>query len=64
MFAVSPSGVVEVSGARSLQNIEYARVKGSSLLLDASLPDSREATAAVIIVHGGGWVRGDRCMDV
>lgn len=64
MFAVSPSGVVEVSGARSLQNIEYARVKGSSLLLDASLPNSRNATAAVIIVHGGGWVRGDRRTDV
>ncbi len=64
MFAVSPSGLVEARSARSLQNIEYAKVKGTSLLLDAHLPASHTATDAVIIVHGGGWVRGDRHTDV
>ena len=65
MFAVSPSGLIEARAAsRSLRAIEYARVKGLPLLFDAFLPDSDEATAAVIIVHGGGWVRGDRHTDV
>ena len=64
MFAVSPSGLVEAHPGRSLQNIEYAKVKGTALLLDAHLPASEKATDAVIIVHGGGWVRGDRVTDV
>ena len=64
MFAVSPSGIIQARGVRSLHNIEYSRVKGLPLYLDASLPDSDEPTDAVIIVHGGGWVRGDRRTDV
>jgi alpha-L-fucosidase 2 len=32
--------------------------------MDAALPASHEPTPAVIIVHGGGWVRGDRRIDV
>lgn len=35
-----------------------------SLRLDASLPSRTEPVPAVIIVHGGGWVRGDRRIDV
>jgi acetyl esterase len=50
--------------SRSIQNIEYAQVDGVSLRLDASLPQSSTKTPAVIIVHGGGWVRGDRRFDV
>ena len=64
MFAVSPSGLIEARLSRSLHAIEYARIKGVPLLFDASLPESAEAAAAVIIVHGGGWVRGDRHTDV
>lgn len=47
-----------------LTDIEYARVDGNSLRMDASLPASSKKTPAVIIVHGGGWVRGDRRVDV
>ena len=64
MFAVSPSGLVESRAARTLQSIEYAKVKGISLQMDAFLPASDKPTAAAIIVHGGGWVRGDRRVDV
>lgn len=65
MFAVSPSGEIEArSTSLSLRNIEYARVKGQSLLLDGWIPDSSTPTDAVLIVHGGGWVRGDRHTDV
>jgi alpha-L-fucosidase 2 len=46
------------------EDIEYARVDGVGLRLDASLPASSERTPAVILVHGGGWVAGDRRIDV
>jgi acetyl esterase len=42
----------------------YGRAGGADLLMDAALPESKTATPAVIIVHGGGWVRGDRRFDV
>ncbi len=47
-----------------IRDIEYARVDGASLRMDAFLPASPEKTPAVIIVHGGGWVSGDRRIDV
>ncbi|MBV9680103.1 MAG: alpha/beta hydrolase [Acidobacteriaceae bacterium] len=48
----------------AIRDVEYAQVNGISLRLDACLPDSPVKTPAVIIVHGGGWVRGDRRFDV
>lgn len=51
-------------GPRQLRNIEYSRPGGNSLLLDASLPGETAPAPAVIIVHGGGWVRGGRRIDV
>jgi acetyl esterase len=48
----------------SIRDVEYAQADGISLRLDACLPNSSVKTPAVIIVHGGGWVRGDRRIDV
>jgi acetyl esterase len=45
-------------------DIEYSRAGGTSLRLDASIPDGSGPFPAVIIVHGGGWVRGDKTFDV
>ncbi|HWE49942.1 MAG TPA: alpha/beta hydrolase [Bryobacteraceae bacterium] len=50
--------------AATLTDIEYARPGGISLMLDASIPDGSGPFPAVVIVHGGGWVRGDRRIDV
>lgn len=50
--------------SRRLEDVEYSCVFGAGLRLDASLPASGEPTPAVIIVHGGGWVRGNRRIDV
>ena len=47
-----------------LKDVEYAQVNGVSLRLDACLPNSPVKTPAAVIVHGGGWVRGDRRVDV
>jgi alpha-L-fucosidase 2 len=49
---------------RAIDDIVYSRVAGADLLMDAALPESGVPTSAVIIVHGGGWVQGDRRVDV
>jgi acetyl esterase len=51
-------------GTEVHRDVEYARPGGISLRLDASIPTSAVPLPAAIIVHGGGWVRGDRRIDV
>src|ERR1051325_9935835 len=46
------------------RDIEYARYGDQTLAFDAAIPDSGAPTPAVIVVHGGGWVRGDKRVDV
>jgi acetyl esterase len=46
------------------RDIEYSQVDGLSLLMDASIPKDALRVPAAIIVHGGGWVRGDRRGEV
>jgi alpha-L-fucosidase 2 len=51
------------------KDIEYGRAEGMSLRLDASIPDRSGPDGAgpfpaAVVVHGGGWVRGDRRVDV
>lgn len=45
-------------------DIEYTKVDNLSLRLDASIPQGVKNAPAVIIVHGGGWVAGNRKTDV
>jgi len=49
---------------RVRHNIEYGRAGGQSLQLDAFLPDGIGPLPVAIIVHGGGWVAGDRKSNV
>ncbi len=53
MFAASAT-------SESRENIEYSRVGAQSLRMDAHIPDGRGPFPAVIIVHGGGWIAGER----
>ncbi len=46
--------------AEMRKDIEFAKVNGSSLTLDAYVPDGAGPFPSVIIVHGGGFVRGDK----
>ena len=41
-------------------DVEFARVDGVSLTLDAWTPEGRGPFAAVIVVHGGGFTQGDK----
>jgi alpha-L-fucosidase 2 len=47
-----------------LQDIEYGRAGKYSLRMDAHVPDGVGPFAAVILVHGGAWVAGDRIHNV
>lgn len=46
------------------ENIEYANLGDVSLRLDAHVPPGPGPHPAAIIVHGGGWVGGDRRLSV
>jgi acetyl esterase len=46
------------------RNIEYSFAGGQSLRLDAHLPEGDGPFPGVIVVHGGGWVAGDRRSNV
>ena len=50
--------------AENLNDIEYGRAGKSSLLFDAHIPDGTGPFPAVILVHGGAWVAGDRINSV
>src|SRR5271167_2986777 len=47
-----------------LKDVEYGRAGKYSLRLDAQIPDGNGPFAAVILVHGGAWVAGDRTNNV
>jgi acetyl esterase len=51
---------LNLASATDLKNIPYARVGGIELTLDASIPDGDGPFRAAILVHGGGWVAGDK----
>ena len=47
-----------------LKDVEYGRAGKYSLRLDLHIPDGAGPFAAVILVHGGGWIVGDKTNDV
>lgn len=53
-----------VCSARAYTNVEYARAAGESLRFDAVVPETEGPHPAVIIVHGGAWVTGDKSGSV
>ena len=53
-----------LNSARQYRDVEYYRVGNQSLCLDAFVPASDHPVAAAIVVHGGGWVAGDRRTNV
>ncbi|MGI8959565.1 MAG: alpha/beta fold hydrolase [Bryobacteraceae bacterium] len=62
--AGAASRQAEFHSAQLETDIEYARVNGVGLRMDVSIPAGPGKFPAVIIVHGGGWVGGDRRLNV
>ena len=50
--------------AGTTKDVEYARINGESLRMDVRVPDSKGPYPAAIVIHGGGWMRGDRVWNV
>jgi acetyl esterase len=48
------------SAAELVRGTEYSRPGGQPLLFDARIPEGDGPFPAAILIHGGGWVRGDR----
>ncbi|HEV2118329.1 MAG TPA: alpha/beta hydrolase [Terriglobales bacterium] len=46
--------------ARMLKDVVYTRAGGMDLTLDANIPDGSGPFPAAVLVHGGGWVAGDK----
>ncbi|MBY0374137.1 MAG: alpha/beta hydrolase [Bryobacteraceae bacterium] len=53
-----------MASAESARNVVFASPGGVSLTLDAFVPDSPGPHPAVILVHGGGWGKGDKQTDI
>jgi acetyl esterase/lipase len=47
-------------GAEFKKDLEYGRVDDERLLLDVSVPEGEGPFPVAILVHGGGWGRGDK----
>jgi acetyl esterase len=58
------SAATSAWSAQTLHDVEYARPAGVSLRMDASLPEADHPAPAIVIVHGGAWVAGDRKRNV
>jgi acetyl esterase len=48
------------SRGEELKDVEYAQAGGVSLKLDAHIPDGAGPFRGAILVHGGGWIAGDK----
>jgi acetyl esterase len=55
---------VHLTYAAVHRDVEYSRPDGQSLQMDANVPAGTGPFPAVILVHGGGWIRGDREFNV
>ena len=53
-----------VSSGQTYKGVEYGRVGDHILRLDAFVPAGTGPFPAAVIVHGGGWVAGDRVRNV
>lgn len=49
-----------IGAAADFHDVEYSRSGGIQLTLDAHIPDGDGPFASAILVHGGGWVAGDK----
>jgi len=51
------------AGVLARENLVYAQREGGPLALDLYRPDDTRSHPALLIVHGGGWITGDRTME-
>jgi acetyl esterase len=52
------------AGGKAYSDVEFSHPNGYSLKLDAHVPEGEGPFPAIVIVHGGAWVTGDRRRSV
>jgi acetyl esterase len=58
------SAVYMRAGGKAYSDVEFSHPGGYSLKLDAHVPEGDGPFPAIVIVHGGAWVTGDRRRSV
>ena len=53
-----------ICAAADFHDVEYATVAGIRLTLDVHVPDGAGPFPTAILVHGGGWVAGDKAQYI
>ncbi len=48
------------SGVKVYHDVQYGTAGGTSLLLDVYLPTDGGTHPAIVVVHSGGWIKGDK----
>jgi acetyl esterase len=48
------------AGAEELRDVQFAEAGGVALKLDAHIPEGAGPFRGAILVHGGGWIGGDK----
>jgi len=52
---------MDLTGVKTMRNLEYAKVGSKSLLLDLYVPEKADAPLPLIVwIHGGAWLAGDK----
>ncbi len=64
IFLNAVSMHADAAAAEEYRDVEFSHPGGIVLRLDASVPDGAGPFPAAILVHGGGWVGGNRKIDV
>ncbi len=62
-FLVVTLATAAMGAATIHRDLEYGKVDGVSLKLDAATPDGPGPFPVLILVHGGGWSGGDKATD-
>lgn len=60
LFALVCCALFAPARAEMRKDVEFAKADGVSLTLDAWVPDGKGPFPTVVIVHGGGFERGDK----
>lgn len=60
-YGIAPMPAIDLTGISCLSQIEYAQIDGRKLYMDVYRPDdANQSMPAIMLIHGGGWVKGSK----
>src|SRR5881392_2483436 len=61
--ALRGAGQASVGGVDVERNVSYGQAGGQNLVMDVYLPKGQERSPVVVMIHGGGFVGGNRDLN-